>query len=134
MRARPHYEPASASPPEFSLPQRSSHEGSSASTVSPVSPATPRSTEGHIPTLKSRVRRVDGPGQVPYVSEHPEYRVSAHHPGAAVYHRLSSEGDYHRKNTALSAGPDRRISTRHGPESDESEGEPTSIKGPLRPW
>ena len=134
MRARAHYEPASASPPEFSSTQRSSHESSSVGAVSPISPATLRSTEGHIPTLKSRVRRMDGPGQVPYVSEHLDYRVSAHQPGAVVYHRPSSEGDYHRKNTALSAGPDRRISTRHGPGSDESEGEPTSIKRPIRPW
>ena len=134
MRARPHYEPASASPPEFSSTQRSSHEGSSAGAVSPVSPATPRSTEGHISTLKSRVRRVNGPGQVPYVYEHPDLRVSAHHPGAADYHRMSSEGDYHWKNTVLSAGPDRRTSGRHAPESDESEGEPTSIKRPIRPW
>lgn len=134
MRPRAHYEPASVSPPEFSPAQRSSHEGSSAGAISPVSPATPRSTEAHISTLKSRVRRVDGPGQVPYVSDHPDYRVPAHHHGAADCHRTSSEGDYLRKNAALSAGPDRRLAVRHAGESDESEVEHMSMKRPIRPW
>ncbi|KAF8547930.1 hypothetical protein OG21DRAFT_1471867 [Imleria badia] len=134
MRARAHYEPASVSPPDFSPTQRSSHEGSSAGAISPVSPATPRSTEAHIPTVKSRVRRVDESGQVAYVSDHPDYRVPAYHHGAVDYHRTSSEGDYLRKSTAPSAGPDRRLAVRHAPESDESEVEPTSIKRPLRPW
>lgn len=105
---------------------RSSHEGSSAGAVSPVQPATPRSTEGYIPTLKGRVRRVDEPGQAPYVSDHPDYRVHAHHLGAA---------DYHRKNGALAVGPDTRHSAcRRVPDSDESENEHSSTKRPIRPW
>ncbi|KAH0833367.1 hypothetical protein J3R83DRAFT_12468 [Lanmaoa asiatica] len=134
MRARAHYDPACASP-EFSPTLRSSHEGSSAGAVSPASPTTPRSTEGPIPTLKSRVRRMDGPGQAPHVSDHLDYRVHPHHLGTADYHRMSSEGDYYRKNGALPAGPDTRLSAcRHAPESDESESEHASIKRPLRPW
>ena len=132
MRTRARYEPISASSPEFSPTQRSSHGGSSAGAISPVSPATPRSTEGDVPTLKSRVRQMDGPGQVPYVSDHPDYRVPTYHHGAAEYYRTSSEGEYHRKSAALSAGPDRRLSVRHILESDESEVE--HIKRPIRPW
>lgn len=75
---------------------------------------------------------MDGPGQVPYVSDHPDYRVPTYHHGAAEYYRTSSEGEYHRKSAALSAGPDRRLSVRHILESDESEVE--HIKRPIRPW
>jgi len=122
MRARRHYEPATASSPEFSPALRSSHEGSSLGAVSPVSPATPRSTEGHIPTLNTRVKRMDGPGHVAYVSEHPDYRAPGYHL------------DYHRRTTTLSTGPDRRVSASRAPESDDGEGEPMSMKRPLRPW
>ena len=135
MRARGHYEPSCAASPEFSPTQRSSHEGSSAGAVSPVSPVTPRSTDGHIPTLKSRMKRVDGPGQAPNVSNRQDYRVHAHHLEAADYHRTSSESNYHRKNAALPAGPDtHRSACRQAPESDESESEHTSIPRPIRPW
>lgn len=134
MRARAYYDPACVSP-EFSPTMRSSHEGSSAGAVSPASPATPRSTEGHIPALKNRVRRMDGLGPAPYVSDHQDYRVHPHHFGATDYHRMSGDGDYHRKNVALAAGPDTRLSAcHHTPESDESESEHTRIKRPLRPW
>lgn len=110
--------------------QRSSHEGSSAGAMSPVSPATPRSTEGHLPTLKNHVR----PGQVPYVSDRPDHRVPAYPHGVVEYHRTSTEGDYLKKNAVLSAGPDKRISSRHALESDESEAEHAIIKRPIRPW
>ncbi|KAG6369885.1 hypothetical protein JVT61DRAFT_13349 [Boletus reticuloceps] len=124
-RARAHCEPANVSSREFSPTQYSPHEGSSAGAISPASPATPRSTEAHIPALKSRVTRMDGPGQVPFVTDHSDYRMPAHHLGTA---------DYYRKNTARSAGPDMRLSVRHATDSDESEVEHTSIKRPMRPW
>ncbi|KAG9316115.1 hypothetical protein JVU11DRAFT_3790 [Chiua virens] len=137
MRARAHYEPACPSSPEVSPTLRSSHEGSSAGAISPVSPATPRSTDGlHLATLKSRVRRVDVPGQTSYVSDHPDYRAHAHQLGTTDYRRTGSDGDYHRKSGALPTGPDTHLSAcRHPhPESDESESEHAHIKRPIRPW
>jgi len=133
VRTRARYEPTSVSSPEFSPTQHSSREGSSAGAISPVSPTTPRSTEVDMSTLKCRVRQMDGPGQMHYISDHSDHRVlPTHHHGAADYHRTNSEGDYHRKNVALSAGPDRHLSSRHVLESDESEVE--HVRRPIRPW
>lgn len=136
MRARAHHESACASPPAFSPARRSSHGGSSAGAVSPISPATPRSTDGYIPTLKSRTKRLDGPGQVPNVSNYQDYRVHAHHLDVTDYYRTSSESNYHqRKYGGVPAGPEtHRPTFRRAPESDESESEHTSIPRPLRPW